>query len=63
MLGLKNNKEYLKSLTGKIDLVVGGPPCQGFSNAGKRNESDPRNQLYKSYISFINLASNIMLLI
>jgi DNA (cytosine-5)-methyltransferase 1 len=60
---LKNNKEYLKSLSGKIDLVVGGPPCQGFSNAGKRNESDPRNQLYKSYIAFINLVNPKILVI
>ena len=60
---LKNNKEYLKSLSGKIDLVVGGPPCQGFSNAGKRNESDPRNQLYKSYISFIDIVKPKILVI
>ena len=60
---LKNSKEYLKSLSGKIDLVVGGPPCQGFSNAGKRNESDPRNQLYKSYIAFINLVKPKILVI
>lgn len=28
---------------GELDLVVGGPPCQGFSVAGKRNVADPRN--------------------
>src|ERR1700694_159026 len=28
----------LKSLQGKIDLVAGGPPCQGFSTAGRRQE-------------------------
>lgn len=30
---------------GELDLVVGGPPCQGFSLAGRRNVVDPRNSL------------------
>lgn len=30
---------------GEIDCVVGGPPCQGFSYAGRRNVMDPRNSL------------------
>jgi DNA (cytosine-5)-methyltransferase 1 len=34
-------------------MVAGGPPCQGFSTAGKRNENDLRNKLIKSYIKFI----------
>ena len=30
---------------GELDLVVGSPPCQGFSTAGKRDPNDPRSQL------------------
>lgn len=52
---LKNNWKQLEDLKGKVDLVTGGPPCQGFSTAGKRNEADKRNKLIKSYIKFISL--------
>ena len=37
-----------------IDLIVGGPPCQGFSIAGKRETSDPRNSLFMEYVKYIN---------
>jgi DNA (cytosine-5)-methyltransferase 1 len=33
----------------KADVVVGGPPCQGFSNLGERVPNDPRNQLWRHY--------------
>jgi DNA (cytosine-5)-methyltransferase 1 len=33
------------------DIVVGGPPCQGFSNLGKRNAADPRNELWRHYMN------------
>lgn len=52
---IKNYPNELKSLRGKIDMVAGGPPCQGFSTAGKRKENDLRNKLIKSYIKFIRL--------
>lgn len=52
---LKTKKDNLKSLRGSVDLIVGGPPCQGFSTAGQRVESDNRNTLIKSYIEFIRL--------
>jgi len=36
-----------------IDLIIGGPPCQGFSQLGKRLENDPRNKLWQQYMNFI----------
>ena len=38
-----------------IDIIIGGPPCQGYSLAGKRNIKDPRNQLYKEFLRFIEI--------
>jgi DNA (cytosine-5)-methyltransferase 1 len=52
---LSNYSQNLHKLRGSVDLVAGGPPCQGFSTAGKRNEDDSRNGLIKSYIRFIRI--------
>ncbi len=38
----------------KIDLIVAGTPCQGFSTSGKRNPNDPRNKLFRQLIKFLN---------
>lgn len=43
----------LREQYGQADVVIGGPPCQGFSMAGKRNSNDPRNSLFMEYLRFV----------
>ena len=57
----------------EIDVIAGGPPCQGFSRNGVRRYSDdtrrrrfyddPRNHLYKSFLRFVELAEPRLVLI
>jgi len=44
-----------KSEYGEIDVIIGGPPCQGFSLAGKRDSYDVRNQLYLYYVHLVSI--------
>ena len=48
-------EEHIKPLLGgkQIDVIVGGPPCQGMSLSGPRKFDDPRNKLYLSYIRLV----------
>jgi DNA (cytosine-5)-methyltransferase 1 len=39
----------------KIDVVYGGPPCQGFSQIGPRHLNDPRNRLYEEFVRVVRL--------
>jgi DNA (cytosine-5)-methyltransferase 1 len=50
-------KDKIKKPLGdeKIDVVVGGPPCQGLSLAGKRLSNDPRNQLFKCFVKTVEI--------
>ncbi|MEU9419735.1 DNA cytosine methyltransferase [Streptomyces sp. NPDC048272] len=38
---------------GEVDVIMGGPPCQGFSGLGKQNPDDPRNELWQEYVRVV----------
>lgn len=38
-----------------VDVVIGGPPCQGFSLAGRRLPDDPKNQLFREYVRIVKM--------
>ena len=46
-------EEIRRELSGPIDVVVGGAPCQGFSMIGKRALDDPRNQLVRHFLRLV----------
>lgn len=51
----EKHAQRLKELQGQVTLIAGGPPCQGFSSAGRRQKNDHRNKLYQSYIGVVAL--------
>ena len=57
-------KEILVKINNKpIDIIIGGPPCQGFSMAGNRNPLDPRNNLILNYLQLvINLKPKVFVI-
>lgn len=49
-------KEWLKSDVPRADVIIGGPPCQGFSSLGKQDVEDERNFLWREYAQTIRRA-------
>lgn len=38
---------------GQVDVIMGGPPCQGFSGLGNEDPNDPRNELWREYVNVV----------
>ncbi len=56
----KLTRDEILDLVGKdeIDVIIGGPPCQGFSiagNVGRKFIDDPRNRLYKEFVRVVDI--------
>lgn len=50
-------EDALKGDIPEADVVIGGPPCQGFSNLGSKDVNDPRNKLWKRYLEVVQRAN------
>lgn len=51
---IKDKVVDVKKEIGQVGLVIGGPPCQGFSYAGWRNPDDKRNQLFQDFVDVVD---------
>lgn len=51
---LEEHHSQLEQLRGVVDVLAGGPPCQGFSFAGRRVADDPRNLLFQKYVAAVD---------
>lgn len=53
----KSSKKILSACNNSPDIIIGGPPCQGFSNAGnaKIDLNDPRNSLFKYFAKWVKV--------
>jgi len=57
LIGRDINQVKDKEIEGlkDIDVICGGPPCQGFSMAGKRDPKDTRNRLFEEFVRFVKV--------
>ena len=60
---LKQHRANIAQLRGSVDLLAGGPPCQGFSSAGRRRAMDPRNALVEWYLELVEMIQPKIVLI
>jgi DNA (cytosine-5)-methyltransferase 1 len=52
----KTSKQILSACPTKPDIIIGGPPCQGFSFAGPtKDPKDPRNSLFKNFAQWVKV--------
>ena len=49
------HRQELQSLRGQVQLIAGGPPCQGFSMNGRRNPDDPRSRMVDAYLQMVEI--------
>ena len=49
-----SSKKIISKIDYKPTIVVGSPPCQGFSNEGKKNVDDPRNNLVWKFFDIVD---------
>ena len=54
---LKVENLEIERFKGKVQVLIGGPPCQGFSMAGKRDPNDTRNRLFLEFVRFLKIIS------
>lgn len=52
---LTQHREQLSVMKGRIQLIAGGPPCQGFSLNGRRNPDDPRSKMVDAYLQMVEI--------
>lgn len=52
-LGPEELLEKIGLRSGELDILLGGPPCQGFSSAGMKSGEDPRNSLVRHYVRLL----------
>ena len=59
------DKKKIEENYSNIDVIIGGPPCQGFSNANRwqRDKIDPRNKLFFEYLKFVEVLRPKVILI
>lgn len=60
---LEQHRPHLVQLQGDVQVLTGGPPCQGFSFAGRRQEGDPRNLLFEKYVQVVDAVKPLILVL